>query len=72
MPEYCSCESDLIDEPLLNGGFMVCSDCERPICCDAVMLGLTREPQHPAELAEDGHFGCWRHWNSVADSTVFR
>ena len=45
---------------------MVCPDCAQPVCCDAVVLGLTPEPQHVAEIgtvriSPVGDTGTWWH-----------
>ena len=66
MKYYCICESQGPDQPSLRGGMIVCPDCQKPVCCDAVVLGLTPEPPHNAEIGDGAHLICWRHWDIVA------
>ncbi len=66
MKDYCSCGFQHSDQPSVGSEFLVCPDCEKPLCCDAVVLGLTQDPDHPAEIGDGAHFICWRHWHYVA------
>ncbi len=66
MKDYCSCGFQHSNQPAFGVECMVCPDCEKPFCCDAVVLGLTQEPEHAAEIGDGAHFICWRHWNFVA------
>ena len=65
MKKYCSCKADRTGETSLDGGIVVCTDCEKPLCCDAVTLGLTSETPHPAETVDGTYFICWRHFQQT-------
>ncbi len=64
MTDYCTCESRRIDRAFLSGSLVYCSNCDRPVCCDAFALDV-RVGRHAAEITNDEHFACWRHWDSV-------
>ena len=66
MNDYCTCGSHNPDQTSLSGGMIICPDCEKPLCCNAVLLGLTPEPPHKAEIGDGAHLICWRHWDVVA------
>ena len=65
MNDYCSCRLERTDEPSLKGGIIVCPDCERPICCDALLVGSPEQPEHPAEIGNGTYFICWWHNSNV-------
>ena len=69
MKDYCSCGFRRIEQTFLTGGVVYCVDCREPLCCDAVLFNPTVET-HPAEIANEDRFSCWRHWDSVADLVV--
>ena len=68
MTDYCHCKSRWVDLAFLKASLVYCSNCDKPVCCDAVDhdAGVGR---HPAEIANDEHFACWRHWDMVVGRT---
>ena len=69
MKDYCTCEFRRIERAFLSAGLVYCSNCDKPVCCDAVAPD-PGEDLHAAEIANEEHFSCWRHWDSVADLEV--
>ncbi len=69
MKDYCTCDPRRIDRAFLSAGLVYCSNCDKPVCCDAVDLHPGLEP-HAAEIASEEHFTCWKHRESVANLDV--
>ena len=69
MQDYCTCGFRWVDQTFLSGGLVFCVDCRQPLCCDVVRMDPTVDP-HPAEIANEERFACWRHWDSVANLAV--
>ncbi len=61
MNDYCSCTLRRTDQPSQKGGIIVCPDCDKPVSCDAVLLGSTEQTEHAAEIGNGTYFICWRH-----------
>ena len=70
MKDYCTCGLRRIEQTFLNGGVIYCEDCRQPLCCDVVTKHHSPAEPHPAEVRDAESFGCWRHWDSVADLGV--
>ena len=69
MMDRCTCGFRRTDQTFLRSGLVHCSDCRKPVCCDAAALDPEPGP-HPAEMGYREVFVCWRHWDSVADLEV--
>jgi hypothetical protein len=69
MDKYCSCSIPRIDRAFLKAGFVYCSLCDNPVCCEAVEMD-SQVQAHAAEIANEDHVACWYHWDKVADLTV--
>lgn len=69
MDDFCTCGLRRIDRAFLSAGLVYCSNCDSPVCCDAVGLDPRAKP-HAAEIVGEEQSACWRHWDSVADLAV--
>ena len=66
MDRYCHCSSRG-EETRLRDNTVVCSDCDKPICCDVAFVPSSEEPSHRAEVINQGYFLCADHSLSLAE-----